>query len=171
MKKLMFILGLMIGILGASNTFAQETPAAKTEAAPAPAASVTPAAPAEKTSATETEGEMEVAAPEKAAPLSAEKMTKIQQAAEKLIKDEIQSVGSFEVDHPETGDLLNLTLDRVNPEVTQSDEGEYLLHADFKDKAGAAYKVSIYVEDLGNEEYELADAIIEAIDGKPVTGI
>ena len=105
------------------------------------------------------------------AALTPEKMTSIRQAAEKLIQEEIESAGSFEVDHPETGDLLNLSLDSVQPEVSQSDEGEYLLKASFKDKAGVPYKVGVYLEELGNGEYELADAIIEEMNGKPVSDV
>ena len=116
--------------------------------------------------------EPQAAAPEAqaqpAVALTTEKMDSIRQAVEKLIKEEIAAVGSFEVDHPETGDLLSLSLEGVHQDVKQTDEGEYLVPTDFKDKAGAAYSVDIYVEELGNGEYELADAIVESIAGKPV---
>ena len=103
--------------------------------------------------------------------LSTEKASAIHQTAEKLVREEMDTIGSFEVDHPETGDLLNLSLDAVGQEVKQSDEGEYLLRATFKDQAGAVYAVDLYVEELGEGEYELADAIIMEIDGKQVSGV
>lgn len=109
--------------------------------------------------------------PQTSSALAPEKSDAIRQTAEKLIREEIDTIGSFEVDHPETGDLLNLSLERVGQEVKQSDEGEYLLRASFKDPAGAAYGVDIYVEEISEGEYELADAIIVEIDGKPVTGV
>ena len=99
--------------------------------------------------------------------LTPEKVESVRQAVEKLIKEEVDAVGSFEVDHPETGDLLSLSLESVHQDVKQTDEGEYLVKADFKDKAGAAYSVDVYVEELEGGEYELADAMVESIGGKP----
>lgn len=182
MKKVFVVLTLLLVgsfmVLGSHFAFAQDPAAAPAEKEvkiqPAPAAQ--PAAPAAEPAkpAAPAVAETPAAAPETpAAPavLTPEKKTAIQQAAEKLIKEEISAVGSFEVDHPETGDLISLSLDAVRADVTESGEGEYLVKADFKDKGGATYVVAIYLDEISAGEFELADAIVESIDGKAVSGV
>lgn len=172
MKKFLIVLVVCFGVVffALHLAFAQnanETDVKKAEApvaAPAPQAEAAPVA-----------EELDAAMPAEDAmplpPLTAEKKTAIQKEAEKLIKEEITAVGSFEVDHPETGDLINLSLEAVLADVTQSGEGEYMVKANFKDKAGAAYVVAIYLDEISAGEYELADAIVESIDGKAISGV
>lgn len=101
-------------------------------------------------------------------PVPAEKAAPIRAKAEVLVKEEITQVGSFEVDHPETGDLLELQLTNIDPPVVEVVEGEYMVHGNFKDAKGGAYGVEVYLEEMGNGEYEIVDAIVESVDGKKV---
>ena len=149
-------LGLVIGFVLAliQPAMAAETPQTST-ASPGPAVVAEPPAQVPQAQVPEV-------------PL--EKATAIRQAVEKLVREEIDATGSFEVDHPEAGDLLELSLTGVHQEVKHSDEGEYLIQADFKDSANGAYLVDLYVEEFGSD-YELADAVVVAINGKTVEGI
>ncbi len=100
--------------------------------------------------------------------LSAEEAAPILAAAADLVRDEISSVGSFEVDDPDTGNLLNLQFSDVDGEVLQVIENEYLLKGNFTGEDNKKYAVGIYVEKLEDGTYEIVDAVVEAVDGKPV---
>ncbi|OGW79725.1 MAG: hypothetical protein A3G33_01595 [Omnitrophica bacterium RIFCSPLOWO2_12_FULL_44_17] len=186
-KKIFFIISLMIGIcfvLSQSEGFAQQ-PAATLKAEekavqPKPAVAATPAPTVSAKSAVELQTEettpMETAsdleaeqeAEELDIPVAEAEAVPLRQKTESLIKEEITQVGSFEVDHPETGDLLELQFASVDQAVVQVVEGEYMIHANFKDAKGAAYGVDVYLEEMGKNEYEIVDAIVESIDGKKI---
>ena len=101
-------------------------------------------------------------------PLSEAEAAPIRAKAEQLVKEEITSAGSFEVDHPETGDLLNLKLSALDKQVAKVFEGEYLIHGNFTDDKGATYGVDVYLEQFEPGQYEIVDAIVESINGKSV---
>ncbi len=93
--------------------------------------------------------------------------TKIVEAAKRYVEDEIKVFGSFEIDHPETDELLKLTLSGVGQEVKVQADGTYVVPADFKDEKGTSYGVDLYLEAVEGD-YELADAILVSVAGKSV---
>jgi hypothetical protein len=109
-------------------------------------------------------------AAEEQAPLTPEESAAVRQAAEKLVKEEIEVVGSFEVDHPDTGDALSLSLDQVQGEVTKVSEDVYKLQGGFKDDTGSSYVVELQLEKYGENEYEIVDAIVISGSPKPSAG-
>ena len=98
-------------------------------------------------------------------PVSEEEAAPIRAKAEQLIKDEIASVGSFEADHPETGDLISLKFTSLDPQVVKVFDSEFLLHGNFTDDQGNTYGVDIYLDQF-EDVYEIVDAIVESINGK-----
>lgn len=101
------------------------------------------------------------------AELSSEEKTKITEAAKRSVEDEVKVFGSFEIDHPETDELLKLTLSAVGQEVRAEGDGSFIIGGEFKDEKGNRYGVDLYLEAIEGD-YELADAILVSVDGKPV---
>ena len=104
----------------------------------------------------------EVSPSAQGAAVSEEKAAKIQKAAETLIKDEIEALGSFGVDHPDTGDLLELSLVDVEPAVRQAEQGAFVIRANCKDQSGTPYPVDVYLSKISptEEDFEIIDAIV-----------
>ena len=111
--------------------------------------------------------ETEPAAAQPKTDLTAEDKTKIVEAAKRSVEDEIKVFGSFEIDHPETDELMKLTLSQTGQEVKVQADGTYVVQADFKDEKGTSYSVDLYLEAVEGD-YELADAILVSAAGKPV---
>lgn len=99
--------------------------------------------------------------------LTPDEKTKVVEAAKRSVEDEIKVFGSFEVDHPDTDELLKLTLSKTGEEVKAEPDGTYVVRADFKDEKGTVYGLDLYLEAIEGD-YELADAILISADGKPV---
>lgn len=99
--------------------------------------------------------------------LSAEEKTKITEAAKRSVEDEVKVFGSFEIDHPETDELLKLTLSAMGQEIKAEGDGSFVIGGEFKDEKGNRYGVDLYLEAIEGD-YELADAILISADGKPV---
>lgn len=99
--------------------------------------------------------------------LTPEEKAKVTEAAKRSVEDEIKVFGSFEVDHPDTDELLKLTLSKVGEEVKAEPDGTYVVRADFKNEKGTVYGLDLYLEDIEGD-YELADAILITENGKPV---
>ena len=135
------------------------------EDAPPPAAPAAAEAPAEAAPAEPSAAPAPAEAPAVPSP---EEMTKIRDAAKAAVEDEIKVFGSFEIDHPETDELLKLTLSGVQDELRADADGTYVVNGNFKDEKGAEYGVDLYVEQLEEGEYELVDAILVSAAGKPV---
>ena len=99
--------------------------------------------------------------------LTPEEKAKVVEAAKRSVEDEIKVFGSFEVDHPDSDELLKLTLSKVGREVKAEPDGTYVVSGDFKDEKGTVYGLDLYLEDIEGD-YELADAILVTENGKPV---
>lgn len=100
--------------------------------------------------------------------LSEQESAKIRGEAKQAVQDEIEVFNSFEIDHPETDELLELLLSDVQSTITALADGTYIVKGNFKDKGGAAYVVDLYMEKVEGESYELVDAILTEAGGKPV---
>lgn len=171
MKKFHRFLGIFLMILAstvlaASLAFAQTEQQKNAGAKQGVSAKATPANAATKKNADAADEEADTVTteikltPEQAAPLV--------KTTEGLIRDEIKTSGAFEVDDPDTGNLLNLQFASLDAEVVQVIEGEYLLKGNFTDKDNKKYGIGVYVEKLEDGSFEIVDAVVETIDGKPV---
>jgi len=90
----------------------------------------------------------------------------IKKAVERLIKEETNFIGSFEVGRPGTEDLLNFQLDRIGEDVLQIFDGEYLVHVFFLDEGDRSFETEIYISEYGDKQYEIMDVIVIGVEGK-----
>ncbi|OGX05006.1 MAG: hypothetical protein A3G87_10420 [Omnitrophica bacterium RIFCSPLOWO2_12_FULL_50_11] len=91
----------------------------------------------------------------------------IPQAAEKLIREEVDFLGAFEVEDLETGDVHQLSLDHVTEEVTTVSEDEYAVHSVFLDKDGKPRDVNVHILKVGANDYEIVDAVFVEDEAAP----
>ena len=89
-----------------------------------------------------------------------EEAARIRQAATDLILKEVEGAGSFEVDDPESGDLLKLSFKKIEETVVRTSENEYLVTGEFTDEAGALQKVDLFLRELEGGSFELVDAVL-----------
>ena len=106
---------------------------------------------------------------ESPAALSAEEKAKIKDAAQKSVEDEMKAFGSFEIERPDTDELLQLAIVSVKDEVKVQPDGMFVVPADFKDEKDNRYSVDLYLESFDDKvTYEVVDAILVTAGGKPV---
>lgn len=91
----------------------------------------------------------------------------IPQVAEKLIREEIEFLGAFEVEDLESGDIRRLSLDHVTEEITTVSDDESAVRTVFKDEGGNSYDVNVYILKFGENDYEIVDAVFVKDESTP----
>jgi hypothetical protein len=95
-----------------------------------------------------------------AASISPERSAVIRQQAKKLVEDEVELFGSFEVGSMLSGVFYELLLATISEDISALSSDEYLVRADFKDESGKIYKVDLFLLQFEEDDYEIVDAVL-----------